>query len=55
MRMKEYMLGRIADIGRGIELERGSVQIVRVGGTSAVAISFGDVSRGNEVSETIDM
>ena len=40
--------------GKGLNKQGGSVWIRRDGGSSAMAISLGDISRGNEASETID-
>ena len=46
---------KVADRGGGIGLARRECSIGRGGGSSAVAIPFlGDVSGGNEVSETIN-
>ena len=40
--------------GEKLNKQEGSVWIRRGGGSPAVAIPLGDVSRGNEMSETID-
>ena len=43
-----------ANRGEGLNKYGGSVWIERDGGSSALAIPLGDVSRGNKMSETKD-
>ena len=53
-RVKEYMHEIVDDRGGGYWTSKEGVWTGRGGGSSAVAILFGDISEGNEASVTSD-